>query len=113
MLRRQLAVRTLSRGTSPESATDQSVDVAVGVLEPRGLHRSADVDVALTNELRQIVVFECNAFGLERARDLFYFASDIPRHRGRLVGPGVLGPVYQQPGTSAAVRYGLRSFGMA
>jgi hypothetical protein len=51
-------------------------DVAVRVLEPGGLELSGDMDIAFSDEPRQIVVLEGDPLGLEGLDDSVQIVTD-------------------------------------
>jgi hypothetical protein len=46
-------------------------DISVGILEPGGLHRAGDVNVALPSHVRHVVVLEVHASAFQRMHELF------------------------------------------
>src|SRR5688572_21986492 len=91
---------------------DEGHDVALAVLEPRGLHAVADGDVALHGEAADLVGLVVLEHDAARAQllDFLLHVVDLPEGLARLRGAGAVARVVEERGGVVAELVGDAAF---
>ena len=84
---------SLRRRGRHDSSTRHVQDVPIRILEPRNLHVTGDIHIAVAGHARHVVMLKDDTFRLE-IRDLVLDVIDGPGHCRGLVRAGVIGPIH-------------------